>query len=98
MEIEAVQQAHHMAVAVATPDIQEAPAAQPGPESPNHALERTALSLTRSDATGVTALIFFVHILLDGALVEAAWLRRVHVGPRLAGGVRCNGFPCLEVR
>ena len=67
MEIEAVQQAHHMAVAVATPDIQEAPAAQPGPESPNHALERTALSLTRSDATGVTALIFFVHIFSGSA-------------------------------
>ena len=62
-----MEQAHHMAVAVATPDIQEAPAAQPGPKSPNHALERTALSLTRSDATGVTALIFFVHIFSGSA-------------------------------
>jgi len=67
VEIEPMKQAHYMAVAVTTPDVQEAPAAQPGPESPNHAAERTALSLTSSDAAGVTALIFFVHIFRSSA-------------------------------
>jgi hypothetical protein len=62
-----MEQAHHMAVAMATPDVQEAPAAQPTPESPNHAVERTALSITSSDATGVTALIFFVHVFRSSA-------------------------------
>jgi hypothetical protein len=73
VEIEAMKQAHHMAVAVTTPDVQEAPSAQSVPESPNHALERTALSLTRSDATGVTALIFFVHIFSGSAGSRSAF-------------------------
>ena len=53
-----MKHSHHMAVAVATPDVQEAPAAQSVPESPNHAVERTALGLTRFDGTGVTAFGF----------------------------------------